>query len=165
MAKNEEKKNEEKTLVENVQDKVETIQEKVEEKKRVREQEKEAERRKDTLRFDDYVFEKIAAIAAREVPGVLELRGGFFSNIAGAFASSTDTDTTGVSVEVDEQNVIIDLRAVLEYGQSAPRIFLKVKEMIKEKVKEMTGLDVMAVNMKVEDIMTEKEFKASKTDE
>ncbi|MDD7348186.1 MAG: Asp23/Gls24 family envelope stress response protein [Clostridiales bacterium] len=124
----------------------------------------EIERKTDTLTFDDYVIEKIAAIAARDIPGVLELKGGFFSGITEAFASNTDTNTQGVSVEVDENNVVVDLKAILEYGQSAPRIFTKVKQTIKEKVKEMTGLNVTAVNMKVSDIMTEKEFNQAKAD-
>ena len=93
------------------------------------------------------------------IPGVLELKGGFFSGITEAFASSTDTNTQGVSVEVDENNVVVDLKAILEYGQSAPRIFTKVKDTIREKVREMTGLNVTSVNMKVSDIMTEKEYR------
>lgn len=132
-----------------------SIQDKIEEKK----EEKEIEKRTDTLKFDDYVIEKIAALAARDIPGVLELKGGFFSGITEAFASSTDTNTQGVSVEVDENNVVVDLKAILEYGQSAPRIFTKVKDTIKEKVREMTGLNVTSVNMKVSDIMTEKEYR------
>lgn len=146
-----------KNVFEEVKD---SIQDKVEEKK----EEKEIEMRTDTLTFDDYVIEKIAAIATRDIPGVLELKGGFFSGITEAFASSTDTNTQGVSVEVDENNVVVDLKAILEYGQSAPRIFTKVKQTIREKVKEMTGLNVTAVNMKVSDIMTEKEFNQAKAE-
>lgn len=113
----------------------------------------------DTLTFDDYVIEKIAALAVRDVKGVLELKGGFLSGITEAFSSSTDTNTQGVSVEIDDKNVVVDLKAILEYGQSAPKIFQKVKDVIREKVSEMTGLNVSAVNMKVSDIMTEKEYR------
>ena len=93
---------------------------------------------------------------------LLELKGGIFAGITEAFSSSTDTNTQGVSVEIDEKNVIVDIKAILEYGQSAPRIFSKVKDTIREKVKEMTGLNVTSVNMKVSDIMTEKEYKQMK---
>lgn len=47
-----------------------SIQDKIEEKK----EEREIEKRTDTLKFDDYVIEKIAALAARDIPGVLELK-------------------------------------------------------------------------------------------
>ena len=145
-----------KNVFEEVKD---NIQEKVDERK----EEKEIEKRTDTLTFDDYVIEKIAAIATRDIPGVLELKGGFFTGITEAFASSTDTNTQGVSVEVDENNVVVDLKAILEYGQSAPRIFTKVKDTIREKVREMTGLNVTSVNMKVSDIMTEKEYRQAQS--
>ncbi len=145
-----------KNIIEQASDKV---QDKIEEKK----EEKEIEKRTDTLQFDDYVIEKIAAIAARDIPGVLELKGGFFSGITEAFSASTDTNTQGVSVEVDENNVVVDLKAILEYGQSAPRIFTKVKDTIREKVREMTGLNVTSVNMKVSDIMTEKEYRQAQS--
>lgn len=148
-------KEKEKNIIEKATD---SIQEKVEEIK----EEKEAEKHRDTLTFDDYVIEKIAAIAARDIKGVLELKGGIFAGITEAFSSSTDTNTQGVSVEIDEKNVIVDIKAILEYGQSAPRIFSKVKDTIREKVKEMTGLNVTSVNMKVSDIMTEKEYKQMK---
>ena len=145
-----------KNIIEQAADKV---QDKIEEKK----EETEIEKRTDTLQFDDYVIEKIAAIAARDIPGVLELKGGFFSGITEAFSASTDTNTQGVSVEVDENNVVVDLKAILEYGQSAPRIFTKVKDTIREKVREMTGLNVTSVNMKVSDIMTEKEYRQAQS--
>ncbi len=138
---------EDKTIVDQAKEKIDEIKE-----------EREEEKRTSVLSFDDYVIEKIAAIATREVPGVLALKGGMFSGITDVFASSTDTNTSGVSVQVDEKNVYVDLKAILEYGQSAPRIFSKVKETITHQVANMTGLNVIAVNMKVEDIMTRKEW-------
>ena len=108
------------------------------------------------LTFEDSVIEKIASIACQEVPGVLDMKGGFFSGISEQFGGRSLTK--GISADVGEKEAAIDASIILEYGYSAPKVFEELKRNIAQSVGQMTGLKVVEVNVRVDDVMTKKEY-------
>ncbi|MEB2275684.1 Asp23/Gls24 family envelope stress response protein [Bacillus sp. ILBB4] len=115
-----------------------------------------------TLTFEDQVIKKIAGIAANEIKGILSMSGGFMSGLTDRFRSTEDI-TKGINAEVGEKQVALDLKVIVEYGKNVPAIFSETVNNLKKSVHEMTGLEVVEVNMHVEDVMTRSEFEA-KTD-
>ena len=88
---------------------------------------------------------------------MLTVDGGFFSNLAGKLVN-TDDVTSGVVVEVGEKQVaVVDLDIVAEYGKDIYKIYNEMKEIITKEVKNMTGLEVIEVNVNVVDIKTEEQ--------
>ncbi|MEJ9314035.1 Asp23/Gls24 family envelope stress response protein [Priestia megaterium] len=115
-----------------------------------------------TLTFEDQVIKKIAGIAANEIKGILSMSGGFMSGLTDRFRSTEDI-TKGINAEVGKKQVALDLNVIVEYGKNVPAIFSETVNNVKKSVHDMTGLEVVEVNMHVEDVMTRSEFEA-KTD-
>lgn len=116
----------------------------------------------DTLIIDDGVIEKIAAVVARSIEGILDMKGSLMSGFASSFGGSAKT-SKGITASVDGAAASIEIKAILEYGASAPLIFDKIKTEVRREVKEMTGLDVRDIDFRVVDVMTKEEFeRASK---
>lgn len=116
---------------------------------------------KKNLSYDDKVIKKIAGIATDGVPGVLTLSGGLIGNIADKFRSSDDK-TKGIDAEVGQKQVALDLNVVCEYGKNVPQLFEAIIEKVSSAILDMTGLEVVEVNMHVEDVLSHKEFEDSR---
>ncbi|MFF4356344.1 Asp23/Gls24 family envelope stress response protein [Streptomyces sp. NPDC001178] len=103
----------------------------------------------------DGVVEKIAGIAAREVPGIHALGGGF-TRTMGAMRDRVPgghpSAGRGVKVEVGEKQTAIDLQVVVEYGVSITDLAAEVRENVIAAVERMTGLEVVEVNIAVNDV-------------
>jgi uncharacterized alkaline shock family protein YloU len=102
------------------------------------------------------VVQKIAGMAAREVSGVHALGGGLsraFGEIRERIPGSTGAShTTGVTVEVGEKQAAIDLDLIVEYGASIVDLARAVRRNVIGAVEQMTGLEVIEVNIAINDI-------------
>ncbi len=114
----------------------------------------------DSLTFSNGVIEKIVAIAMRDVPGVVGMKGSWLNRVQDAFGAS-DT-TKGVSVEVTPESAVkVNVSVLIEYGAYAPQVFEDVKKAVVKQVTGMTGLEVAGVNLRIEDVLTPEEYKRS----
>ena len=110
----------------------------------------------DSLTFSNGVIEKIVAIAMREVPGVVGMKGSWFNRVQDAFGASDSTK--GVSVEVTPESAVrVNISVLIEYGAYAPQVFEDVKKAVVKQVTGMTGLEVAGVNLRIEDVLTPEE--------
>lgn len=110
-----------------------------------------------TIRITDEVVAIIAGIAAMEVTGVSSMSGGIAGGIVEALGRKNLAK--GVKVEVGEKETAIDLYIIVEYGHRIPDVAWSVQERVKKSVESMTGLDVIEVNIHIQGVNIEKEFK------
>lgn len=111
----------------------------------------------DSLTYSNGVIEKIVAMATREVPHVLGMKGNLMHFVQEQFGA--ENLTKGVSVEVtDDNRVVVNISVIIEYGAYAPDIFEEVKERVTERLSAMTGLEVAGINLRIEDVLTPEEY-------
>ena len=111
--------------------------------------------------ISDTVVQNIAGIAAQEVEKVQMGGGaaaavtGFLGSVSGAVTGSSSgggSPTSGVSVEVGEQETAVDLTVAIEYGVSIPQGTETVRRNVITRIENLTGLGVTEVNITVNDV-------------
>lgn len=102
------------------------------------------------VKISDEVVAAIASVAAMEIPGVVNMSGGFtggFSEMLGKKSQSK-----GVKVELNDNDAIIDVNIIVEYGKNISEIGKKVQENVKNSVETMTELNVSQVNVYIQGV-------------
>lgn len=110
------------------------------------------------LSYDDKVIKKIAGLATDGVAGVLTVSGGLIGTIADRLR--TDDKTKGIDADVGKKQVALDLNVVCEYGRHVPQLFDEVADKVGKAIEEMTGLELVELNMHVEDVLNKADFEA-----
>ena len=109
------------------------------------------------IKITDEVVAIIAGIAATDVPGVTGMSGGIAGGIAEALGRKNLAK--GVKVEVGEKEAAVDLFIIVDYGYRIPEVAWTIQEKVKQAVEEMTGLNVIEVNIHIQGVNIEREHK------
>lgn len=107
-----------------------------------------------TTKLTELAIAKVAAGAARDIPGVHSLGMGT-SRALGAIRDAVGAATEpahGVSVEVGTIQVAIDIVLTASFGFPLHELASKVREAVFTAVQELTGLQVIEVNIEIGDV-------------
>ena len=103
--------------------------------------------------IQDPVVAKIAGIAARDVPGVYALGGGAARMVGSIRDALNSTDLTqGISVEVGDEQVAVDVTIVADYPVALQKVSSEVRAAVVRAMHELVGMDVAEVNVTVNDV-------------
>ncbi|WP_165066713.1 Asp23/Gls24 family envelope stress response protein [Marisediminicola senii] len=103
--------------------------------------------------INDAVVAKIVGIAAREVPGVFALGGGAARAIGAIRDAINSKDMAqGISVEVGETQVAVDVTIVAEYPIALQDVAAKVRASVISAVETLVGMEVTEVNVTINDV-------------
>ena len=101
------------------------------------------------VKVSNEIVARIAHMAAKEVEGVADLASGpsRWLNLLGILPLNQ-----GVKVEVGSREVAVDLDIAVEYGSRIPDIVKSIRKNVCQRITDMTGLDVVELNIRVNDL-------------
>jgi uncharacterized alkaline shock family protein YloU len=101
----------------------------------------------------DGVIEKVAGIAARQVPGVHDLGNGA-ARAVGAIRNVIGQQDRGqgITVEVGETQVAVDVTLIAEYPVDLQQVADDVRRAITDAIDQVVGMEVTEVNVTITDV-------------
>ena len=103
-----------------------------------------------TVQIADDVVAIIAGLAATEVEGVKAMAGNITNELVAKLGMKNLSK--GVEVEVADNKVEVSLSLILSYGYKIPDVSSKVQDKVKTAIENMTGLNVVAVNVRIANV-------------
>lgn len=116
------------------------------------------------VKISDEVVEVIAGLATSEIDGIE----GMSTTLVGGITqmlSGKKNSFKGIKVNVSENSASIDLYVIVRYGIKIVELAKNVQESVKKSVELMTGLNVTAVNLYVQNVVLPKEEEKIKVQE
>lgn len=102
------------------------------------------------IRIADEVVKVIAGLAAIEIKGVAGMSGGLVGGIAEMLGRKNLSK--GIKVEVGEREAAVDIHVIVDYGVRIPEVAAQIQESVKAAIEQMTGLQVVEVNVNVQGV-------------
>ena len=103
-----------------------------------------------TVKIASDVVATIAGLAAAEIKGIAGMSGGVVGGIAEMLGRKNLTK--GVKVDIQEQNAIVDIYAIVDYGVAIAEVAETVQKAVKDSVETMTGLNCPTVNIHIQGV-------------
>lgn len=108
------------------------------------------------------VIQIISGLSASQVDGVISLSGGVVEDLNQLLGRKNLRK--GIKVDLGENQMVIELAVIVQYGYHIPDVGREVQEKVKSAIETMTGLVVDKIIVRVEGIKFPQTEKATETD-
>ena len=107
------------------------------------------------VRIADEVVAIIAGLAASEVEGFASMAGNVTRDLIEKLGMKSLSK--GVKITMEDDSVHVALAINIQYGFNVPATSSKIQEKVKTAIETMTGLEVAEVNIKIVNVLMEKD--------
>lgn len=101
-----------------------------------------------TIKISEEVVTTIAGLAASEVAGVAGMSGGIAGDLVEKLGRKNLSK--GIKAEVGESEATIDINAIVDYGVNIHEVAVELQKNVRNAIENMTGLDVVNVNVNIQ---------------
>ena len=116
------------------------------------------------VKIADEVIMSIAGATLMGIEGVHSLSGNIASGIV-EFLGVKKSGTKGIKVFTDEAgDISLEIHITVRYGFKIPDVAWEIQEKVKAEVENVTGLNVLKVNVHVDSIFIEKQPEAEESE-
>ncbi len=104
------------------------------------------------IKIHGNVVSSIVRRAALSIEGISRLAGSSFVDNIAEIVGSRKIHDRAISIEIDEDKVVIEIKINLIFGYNVPEIAGQVQSVIIEEVEKITGMNVTSVNVIIQEI-------------
>ncbi|HBN5078751.1 TPA: Asp23/Gls24 family envelope stress response protein [Listeria innocua] len=97
----------------------------------------------------------IAGLAASEIENVAYMQGGFATEMREKFSGAVNY-RKGVKVELTEEGILIELYCFVLFGATIPLVAQNIQDAVRDTIFNMTGLNVLEINVHIVGVQFEK---------
>ncbi|NLJ76164.1 MAG: Asp23/Gls24 family envelope stress response protein [Peptococcaceae bacterium] len=110
-----------------------------------------------TIKISEDVITTIAGLAAAEVSGIAGMSGSITGELVEKLGRKNISK--GIKADVNGNQVTIDINTIVEYGVNIHEVAVALQNNIKNVIENMTGLDVVGVNVNIQGLSFAPEYK------
>lgn len=109
------------------------------------------------IKISEEVVATIAGLAAAEVTGIAGMSGGIAGDLVEKLGRKSLSK--GIKADVGENEANIDLNVIVDYGVNIHEVAVQLQNSVRNAVENMTGLDVVNVNVHIQGLSFSSEIK------
>ena len=109
------------------------------------------------IKISEEVVATIAGLAAAEVAGIAGMSGGIAGDLVEKLGRKSLSK--GIKADVGENEANIDLNVIVDYGVNIHEVAVQLQNSVRNAVENMTGLDVVNVNVQIQGLSFSSETK------
>ena len=109
------------------------------------------------IKISEEVVATIASLAAAEVAGIAGMSGGIAGDLVEKLGRKNLSK--GIKADVGENEANIDLSVIVDYGVNIHEVAVQLQNSVRNAVENMTGLDVVNVNVHIQGLSFSSEIK------
>jgi len=114
------------------------------------------------VNFSKILIETLTNMALREIKGVVDTNKKYSRNKDKGFKRTSqekdDSTSKEVRIEIKQNSVTINLYLVIYYGIRIPELTWQIQAKVKERIKELTGLEINEINVHIQGINYPKKY-------